>query len=135
MRFANGTRLVTTGYELLFVDSKMQATKIATEDDPILIDTGSYSEHGMKWLKASKDTLVFTNIEGKSYKIVEDFEVTDGQLTLQLDNLFEKTSNIGEMNKYSDNFYKFRNCRTLLFSDNDILYCKLESNGKTYQLS
>lgn len=135
MRFANGTRLVTTGYELLFVDSKMQATKIATEDDPILIDIGSYSEHGMKWLKASKDTLVFTNIEGKSYKIVEDFEVTDGQLTLQLDNLFEKTSNVGEINKYSDNFYKFRNCRTLLFSDNDILYCKLESNGKTYQLS
>ena len=80
MKFADGSKLATTGYELLFIDNKQQATKIATEDDPLLIDTGSYSESEMKWLKASKDMVVFMNIEGKAFKIAEDFCSTNNNI-------------------------------------------------------
>ena len=135
MKFADGSKLATTGYELLFIDNKQQATKIATEDDPLLVDIGSYSESEMKWLKASKDMVVFMNIEGKAFKIAEDFCSTDNNIPTQLDSLLQRTTDSQLINNDNDCFYKFKNCKTVLFSINDHLYCLFESSKKISQLA
>jgi len=126
---------VTTGYDLLFVDIDNNATKLTVVDRPLHGNVGAYAESNMKYLKASDDQIVFINILGDTYILESDNTVNNGNMTHQLDSLFDKTFDDEKINSLNDNFYKFKNTRTYMFATCHHLYCRLASNKKTYQLS
>lgn len=132
--FTAGSKLVTTGYEILFVTSNDQACKLTVEDHPLTVKD-AYFEEGLRFIKASKDCLAFTNIEGTTFKIVEDEEATKGQLEVCLNSLFDKTLDPNST-KTTDgnNFYVFKESKTLLWATSDSLFCRLASNGRLYKL-
>lgn len=134
MCFANGTKLVTDGYELMFIDTKCNMTRVAA-DSSFKCNAAACSDGATKWLKASKDLVIFNRIDGTSFKIVEDETSTDSEVPLQIDDLLERTLDVKKANQRAEDFYKFRNCRTVLYSANDSLYCLLESNKKIYKIA
>ena len=78
--------------------------------------------------------LVFVNIEGIAYKIIEDSIATQYELQLCLNSMFDKTLDTGNINNDGDNFYKFKESKTLLWATEENLYCKLVSNNVLYKL-
>lgn len=134
IHFATGSKLVTTGYELLFINKNGTAYQITTESHPLTVKS-AYFEDGLRYLKATKDCLVFINIEGTSYKIIEDKEATKDQLEICLNSLFEKTLDTGNVqNITNNNFYVFKESKTILWATEDALFCRLASNGILYRL-
>lgn len=135
LTFASGSKLVTTGYELLFINSNGDAYQITTEDHVLAVNDACF-ESGLRYLKASKDMLVFVNIEGTSYKIIEDEQATKEQLEMCLNSMFDKTLDTGAVsNKDGNNFYVFKESKTLLWATSDALFCKLASNNVLYRIA
>ena len=134
MRFESGSKLMTTGYDLLFMTDTKEVFKLTTTAERIPENLGAYAESDLKYLKATDDALVFINILGEPYKIVEDDEVTDGKLIINIESLLDKTADDNKINSKTGSFYKFRNTRTYLFATRMHLFCKLAGNKKTYQL-
>lgn len=129
LKFACGSKLVTTGYELLFVDAKGDAYQITTEDHPLAV-AASYFEESLRFLKATKDLLMFVNIEGTPYKIIEDEASTDGKIEICLNSMYEKTIDpAAHRNHNGQNFYIFKESRTVLWATPRHLYCKLASQN------
>jgi hypothetical protein len=63
MRFACGSRLVTDGYDLLFAFAGQDgAVNISMLPDAVPTLRDALFSSNTKWLKASKDCIVFTNI-------------------------------------------------------------------------
>lgn len=81
VRFACGSRLVTNGYDLIFIVAPGSddmhgegyiVSKMAHQ--PTVKD--AYFESGLRWLKATDEKVVFINIEGEANALAEDFEAT-----------------------------------------------------------
>lgn len=71
LRFGCGSRLVTTGYELLFVNASGEAYQITTADHQLTTRDAEF-ETGLQYLKASDSRLVFVNIEGQASELCRD---------------------------------------------------------------
>lgn len=135
VKFASGSKLITDGYDLVFVDSlssnyyQIATNSIQLDRKPCLY------EQNLRWLKATDSEIVFINVEGESTAIVVNVEATQGQLEICLNSLFDKSLDDGRpLNANDQNFYKFKGTRTYLWSDGNHLYAKLESNHMLYQI-
>ena len=134
IRFSCGSRLVTDGYVLLFMNRDGDFYQITTNAVP-LFNKSCMFEQNLRWLKATDAEVVFINVEGESTAIACDIQATKGQLEFCLNSLFDKSLDDGEpLNKNDQNFYKFKGTRTYLWSDGDHLYVKLASNHQLYQV-
>jgi len=76
----------------------------------------------------------FTNIEGQTYKLAEDFNKTESKLELCLNSLFDKTLDSDEINLPGSSFYRFKESRTFLWATKKHLYCRLESDKSLFKL-
>ena len=133
VRFGCGSRLCTNGYDLIFVTAVNDWFKVAPCDhEPVVRD--AIFESGLRWLKATKDRIVFVNIQGQSTQLATDEQATSEELEICLNNLYDSTIDTGNINKAGDSFVKFKGCRSYLFATPDALYAKLESNKKLYRL-
>lgn len=134
LRFSSGSRLVTNGYDLIFITANGDAYKVAIDTDIMeCMKDKAYFEQDLRYLKATDTEVVFVNIEGASFKIVEDKTATQDQINICLNSLFEKTLDVGSINKNGDTFYKFKGTRTVLIGLEDSLFCRIAS-GKIYKL-
>lgn len=122
------SKLVTTGYELLFIDNERQAHRITVDEERPVKD--ACFESGLRFLKATDHELVFTNIEGHAFRICHDDTLNDKVYEICLNDLNSKTKDVQNINDNSKNFYIFKESRTILFSTGKHLYCKLASNNK-----
>lgn len=134
-RFGCGSKLVTNGYDLLFIDQAGDAFQIATNSIELPFKH-ALVEQDLRWLKASDSCVAFVNVEGESTKIVADYEATAGELELCLNDLNDKTlDKTGKkINKDFDNFFKFKGTKTLIWSTGKHLYVKLASNGQLHMI-
>lgn len=134
-RFACGSKLVTNGYELLFINGKGDAYQITTNSLELPYKH-ALVEQDLRWLKASDSCIAFVNIEGESTRIAVDYEATNGELELCLNDLHAKTldSTGKQTNKDFDNFFKFKGTRSYMWATRDALFVKLESNKQLYQI-
>ena len=134
-RFACGSKLVTNGYELLFITGGGDAYQITTNSLELPYKH-ALIEQDLRWLKASDSCVAFINIEGESTKIAVDYEATNGELELCLNDLHAKYLDTTgkQTNKDFDNFFKFKGTRTYMWATRDSLFVKLESNKKLYKI-
>lgn len=139
IRFGVGSRLVTNGYDLIFVTCQENDGDEA--EGYIVASSSSGEEHssalfecGLRWLKASKEKVAFINIEGESMTLAQDEEATKREIQICLNDLNEKTLDVCPSNKNSDNFIKFKESRTYMWATRHHLFVKLESNNKLYKL-
>lgn len=133
-QFACGSKLVTTGYELFYVNARGEAISLTLDSTrktafPKVVDSG------LRYLKASADCLVFVDFDGQSHKIVEDVEATQGELQICLNSLFDRSIDDNVINANGNCFYVFKESKTMLWATEEHLYCKLASNGRLYRLA
>lgn len=134
IRFKVGSRLLTNGYDLIFMNRLGAFYQITTNSIPLPSEHCMF-EQNLRWLKATDSEIVFINVEGESQAIAIDLEATQGQLELCLNSLFDKSLDVGKpKNENDQNFYKFKGTRTYLWSDGEHLYAKLASNKQLYQV-
>lgn len=132
LAFGNGSKLVTTGYDLVFVNAYGDAFQI-TAGLPVDKEHTSYFADGMRFLKATDSQVVFVNIEGESTCIAIDQHAVQHDIELCLNALHDVTIDTSDsINKPSDNFYKFKGTKTYLWSTKEHLFVKLASNGELY---
>ena len=131
--FGCGCKLATDGYDLLFVNAKDEAIALTLSEKPFFAKDVAF-DTDLRFLKASDSLLVFTNIAGETFKLVEDAVANQGETQLCLNSLFDTTINPGETNKENNNFYVFKSSKTLLWATKEHLYCKLSSNGQLCRL-
>ena len=130
--FSSGSKLCTDGYSLIFVTANKDFYVVATNNHETIVRDAVF-ECGIKWLKASRDQIVFVNIEGLVTTLVtSENEVSDTYLNLE--DLYNTTLDPNSINKEGESFIKFSNCRTYMFATGDALYVKLENDAKTYRL-
>jgi len=93
-------------------------------------------EQDLRWLKASDSCVAFINIEGESTRIAVDYEATNGELELCLNDLHAKSLDTTgkQTNKDLDNFFKFKGTRTYMWATRNALFVKLESNKQLYRI-
>ncbi len=134
MRFACGSRLVTDGYDLLFAFAGQDgAVNISMLPDAVPTLRDALFSSNTKWLKASKDCIVFTNIQGQTFKLADNDEADTKTLQLCLDDLFSSTDeSTKNINKHNDNFIKFKGSKSFLFATTTGLYARLENSEKLY---
>ena len=149
IRFGIGSRLLTNGYDLLFMAVDGSFYQIATNSIPLPSHHCMF-EQDSRWLKATDSQIVFVNVEGESTSIACDYEATQGEVEICLNSLYDKTvddttpqslddiridkCNDGPINKNFQNFYKFKGTKTYLWSDGHHLYAKLQSNKQLYKV-
>lgn len=134
MRFDCGSRLVTNGYDLIFVTADGDAYIVATCDHEPTVNDAVF-ESGLRWLKSTASEIVFVNIEGQSTIIARDEKAPEGQLEICLNDLHSKTLDSNkDLNDCYDNFIKFKGSRSLIWATEYNLYAKLESNKHLYKL-
>ena len=134
IRFGVGSRLLTNGYDLIFMNKNHEFFSIATNSINVPNQACMF-EQNLRWLKATDSEVVFINVEGESTAIAIDIEATQGQLEMCLNSLFDKTLDDGKpLNGNEQNFYKFKGTKTYMWSDGDHLYVKLASNKQLYQI-
>lgn len=78
-KFACGTKLVTNGYELLFIDIHGDAYQVTTNSLELPMKHALVAQD-LRWLKASDECVAFINIEGESTKLAVDYEATRGEI-------------------------------------------------------
>lgn len=149
VRFNIGSRILTTGYELLFMDKAGIFYEIAMQSVKPQPTSTAY-QGDLRWLKATDSQVVFVNIDGESTQIACDYEATKGEIELCLNSLYDKTVNEArpitlddvcldaydekKLNTDYSNFYKFRGTKTYLWSDGMHLYAKLASSKMLYKI-
>ena len=135
INFACKSKLTTDGYDLIFVTANGDAYKLTmTEQHLEGFFPGVYFDGGLRFLKASKECLVFTNIEGTTFKLAEDELATQNEMQLCLNSLFDKTVDPDQKSQDGNNFFVFKESKTVIWATEDHLYCKLASNGRLYRL-
>lgn len=95
MRFGCGSRLVTDGYELVFVTKAGNGYVVAQNGHDPVVGMCTF-ECGTKWLKASGSQIVFVNVEGDSCMLAADCAADDGSLEICLDDLHQSTVDSGK---------------------------------------
>lgn len=130
--FKCGSKLCTDGYTLIFINSDDDAYVVTALNKELAVRDAVF-ECGVKWLKATKDQVIFTNIEGTSFQLAFNEDVQNAQ-SINLDSLYDVTIETSNLNNENESFIKFNGCKTFLFATNDSLYAKLESNSMTYKL-
>lgn len=149
IRFGIGSRILTNGYDLLFMTVNKDFYQIAT-NSIVLPSQQCMFEQNLRWLKATDSQIVFINVEGESTSIACDYEATKGEIEVCLNSLYDKTLDDDKprslddvrlnrlddapFNKNYQNFYKFKGTRTYLWSDGMHLYAKLASNKLLYKI-
>ena len=138
IRFGVGSRLITNGYDLIFMTcpdgvKNAEGYIVATSSDDNDHQNACF-ESGLRWLKASKEKVVFVNIEGESMTLAQDEEATKNEIQICLNDLNEKTLDVSITNKNSDNFIKFKESKSYMWATKNHLFVKLESNDKLYKL-
>lgn len=79
----------------------------------------------MKWLKASKEQIVFVDVAGDVAVLAS---TEDPGERISLETLYSQTLDLGgETNEAGDQFFKFRSCKTVLVSDGSHLHAILEA--------
>ena len=133
MKFSCGSRLVTDGYDLVFVTKNGDAYAAAQNGQP---DTGlPVRESFTKWIKATDQSVVFVNVCGDACVLAFDDTKVPRGIEITLEDLYNKTTETSTpINMHGDNFVKFKGTRTILFATEDSLYAKLASNGKAYRI-
>lgn len=134
-KFACGTKLVTNGYELLFIDIHGDAYQVTTNSLELPMKHALVAQD-LRWLKASDECVAFINIEGESTKLAVDYEATRGEIQICLDDLNASTLDKSgkQKNKDGDNFFKFKGTRSCIWSTGEHLYVKLASNQQLYKI-
>lgn len=143
MRFEVGSRLLTNGYDLLFMTASGDFYEITTRATKLPSEHCMF-EQDLQWLKATDSQLVYVNVEGDAFQIIDDGEASSGEVEICLNSLYDKTlddtkprslddirldkDDDGPLNKNFQNFYKFKGTRTYLWSDGKHLYVKFASN-------
>jgi len=74
MEFENGSKLVSNGYDLTYVDTKGQATDVIFDNEHRHAKelNGAIYDENLRYLKATDDIVVFVNLEGKSFTVACD---------------------------------------------------------------
>ena len=139
IRFGCGSRLVTNGYDLIFIQAPVDENNagegfIVSKMDHEQTVGDACFESGLRWMKATDDKIVFINIEGQANALVEDEVATQNEIQICLNDINEKTLDTGEINQNGENFLKFKGCKTYLWATRDHLYAKLASNEQFYKL-
>ena len=134
MKFACGSKLVTDGYELIFVDKQKNAYIVAKSEIPPNAGEVVF-ESGLRWLKSTESQIVFVNIEGQSTVLAKDSYVPEGELQICLNDLHTTTlDDFKELNHANENFIKFKDSRSLIWATEDHLYAKVASNKTLFKL-
>ena len=140
IRFDCGSRLITNGYDLMFMPAKSIENgdaccyKIAMTSAE-LPGKSCLVEQKMKWLKATDSQIVFININGEVTQLICDMCATNNNLNICLNSLTEKTLNDGKsLNNNNQNFYKFSGTKTYMWATPYNLFAKLQSNKQLYQI-
>ena len=139
IRFGCGSRLLTNGYELMFMTAKS-----VNGDGDFYTIASSYielpshsclAEQNLRWLKATDSQIVFININAEVTQLAGDKCKTNDQLEIHLNSLSEKTLIDGKnMNSNGQNFYKFAGTKTYLWATPQRLFAKLATDKHLYQL-
>lgn len=128
LKFGCGAKLCTTGYELIFINANGWAYQITTNSKELPV-RHAYFESGLRWLKGSDSQIVFVNIEGESTCLACDDSCGKAEEEICLNDLHIKTLDIGDdINIENDNFYKFKETKSYLWTDGIHLYAKIQSN-------
>ena len=143
MRFGVGSRLLTNGYDLVFMDDSGDYYQVTTRSTKLPSEHCMF-EQDLRWLKATDSQLVYVNVEGDAFQIIDDGEASSNEIEICLNSLYDKTlddtkprslddirldkDEDGPLNKNFQNFYKFKGTRTYLWSDGKHLYVKFASN-------
>lgn len=132
MKFKMGSRIITNGYDLIFIDNRKQACNITTSSTSVPSDACVF-EQDLRWLKATDNQIVFVNVEGQSTSIAMNGFATKDELELCLNSLYDKTLDVGEpLNEDKQSFFKFKGTRSYLWSDGLHLFAKLASSKDLY---
>lgn len=134
MRFGCGSRLVTDGYDLIFVTAAGDAYVVVSRKDPPVVKAAQF-ECGTRWLKATDSQLLFVNVLGEPCILAADESVPHGVMELNIDDIYSSTVDTGpSVNRNSDNFVKFRGTRTVMFATPGGLYARFAAREGVYQL-
>jgi len=93
-------------------------------------------EHGIRWLKATNERLVFVNIEGQATELAKTDGLPPDRLQINLNSLYDATvdaDNNRPVNCKICNFFKFRGTRTVVWSTSGGLFVKF-ANGEFHQI-
>ena len=99
------------------------------------MDSALY-EHGMRWLKATNEQLVFVNIEGQATELARTDGLPPDRLQINLNSLYDATVDADSnkpVNRETCNFFKFRGTRTVVWSTADGLFVKF-AGGEFHQI-
>lgn len=121
--FGNGCKLVTDGYELFFIDSNNQSSKLTLVEREHIINENLVAS-GIQYLKASDNELFFMNFDNKIQKIAFSDDLKYDEVEICLNSLLDTTYSNGSNNKEGDFFYKFRETNTVLMALENHLYCR-----------
>lgn len=121
--FTNGSKLITDGYNLYFKNINDQITKISTFSEPT--EDIDKLPINLRYLKADAGNIYFQNILGDYIKLVGSSDMSD--YNIDIANISYDNS---DLNSTDMNFYKFSNCKTILFASQFNLFAKLENNDE-----
>ena len=136
--FGDGPKLVTDGYELYYITSgrnKITIRLTESEPDKENLPVEHWVASGLEYLAATNHELWFKNFDNRTYKIAESNPISQEEREICMISLINSTYSTGDINNPGDNFYKFKNCKTILISINDCLYCRFGLNGKIVKIS
>lgn len=140
IRFGCGSRLVTNGYDLIFIQAPIDENNagdgylITMLDHDPDIGGRAYFESGLRWLKATEDKIVFVNIEGIADSLAENEVATQNQIQICLNDMNQKTLDDININEENQNFLKFKGCKSYIFATREHLFAKIDSNKELYKL-
>lgn len=69
MSFGCGSKLVTDGFDLIFIDADGNGYIVSKSNEENASPLAVF-ESGLKWIKASRDCIVFVSVDGESNKII-----------------------------------------------------------------
>ena len=117
-------------------EPQIEGFVIAGCDHEPTVDAAMY-EHGMRWIKATNEQVVFVNIEGQATALARTDGLPPDRLQINLNSLYDATvdADAGRrpVNRKICNFFKFRGTRTVIWSDLNGLYVKF-AGGEFHQI-
>jgi hypothetical protein len=130
LTFANGNSILTDGYNLYYRNIEEKVTKL-TLSNSVKPKNFSGILSSLRYIKANKSNVYFQNIEGTITKLLGNDDMTiDPEFINKMETVADYDENIDGMN-----FYKFKNCKTLLFSTPYNLFCRLEKDSTFHLLA
>lgn len=128
MIFDIGSKLVTDGFDLYFIEADTNNAIKITNLDNVPQLNGAVFESDIKWLNATDNCIVFVNIEGQSNIIAFNDNSDHTVFETNIDSLYESKIDIEKINNNFDNFIKFRGTKTLMWATSKNLYVKFAND-------